>query len=52
MFCLIKKYFCFSHHFQTSLHNTDHLLYYPHMSTMFSFHTFVILLCQFTGKGT
>ena len=30
---------------------TDHLLYYPQMS-IFSFHTFVILLYKFARNGT
>ena len=34
-------WWCFSHKFQTWFHDTDHLLYYPHIS-MFSFHTFAV----------
>ena len=49
---LIKNnYFCFSHDFQTWLHNADPLLYYPCMF-IFSFHTFVILWYQFARNGT
>ena len=51
--CLCKKnaeatewWWCFSNKFQTCFHEADHLPYYPHIS-VFSFHTFVVLLYQF-----
>ena len=51
LFRLIKNYFCYSLDFQTCFHNPDRLLYYPQMS-VFSFHTFSVLLYQILKNGT
>ena len=62
LFCSEKKsnvslneksclYFCLSLNFQTWFHKADHLLYYPHMS-VFSFHTFFVLIYQSLRNGT
>ena len=48
---LNKKVICLSHNFQTWFYNADHLLYYPQMS-VFSFHTFFVLLYQFLRNRT
>ena len=48
---LNKKIIFIFHNFQTRLHNTDHLLYYPRMP-IFSFHTFAILLHKFARNRT
>ena len=44
-------WWCFSHKLQTWFHDKHYLLYYPHIS-VFSFHTFVVLLYQLLRKGT
>ena len=42
---LLNNFFCFSHDFQTWFYDAGHVLCYPEMS-VFSFHTFVVLLYQ------
>ena len=46
-----KQYFEHFEYFQTWFHNADHLLYNPQMS-VFSFHTFYVLLYQFLSNRT
>ena len=46
MFLFKKSCFCLSHKFQTSFHNTDHLLYNPQMSVV-PFHTFFCSLISY-----
>ena len=48
---LNKKVICLSDDFQTWFYNADNFLYYPQMS-VFSFHTFFVLLYQFLRNET